>query len=519
MNGPGDLCHFTKIIAMSIPKEPRQLMINLMYIVLTALLALNISAEIVQAFFSIDKSLGESSQLVLHSNEQMITAINKEADAYAQFLPYKTKASQIHGLARSLQNKLQTLRQSIIEEAGGLDELGQPVRKLDKDIPTRVLVNNGLGDTLALQIEATRQQMLSLIDEPDAKRMLSSSIPLIIPEVPADSDKASWAAYTFLQMPVAAVLPIIRKFENDVEVAEAAILNYFLSKMNAKVVMDAYEPVIAAEKSYIIKGEAFKSEIFLAAYSSTTDNIRVMVDGRRLPVENGKAIFNRATSGVGERTHKAIIELEDPLTGEVESFEKHFAYQVGERSVAVAADKMNVLYIGVDNPITISAAGVPTSELRVQANGVDLQHISGSQYLAKPRRAGDAVITVSGGGLLPSSFEFRVKRIPDPSMELGRKKSGRMPAATFRAQLGLIADLKNFEFNARCNVASCEIVRVPKGGDVQIVRNQGNRFSSEAKALIDKARAGDIYYFNEIKVKCPGDTHTREMNGLIFNIQ
>jgi gliding motility-associated protein GldM len=504
---------------MSIPKDPRQLMINLMYIVLTALLALNVSAEIVQAFFSIDKSLGESSQLVLNSNEQMLVAIREEAEAYAQFKPYQQKAEQVHQITRALQLKLQTLRNRIIEEAGGVDDNGQPVRKLDKDIPTRLLVREGLGDTLAADVVATREQMLGLLEEAEARRMLSASIPLIIPEVPVDSDKPNWSAYTFQQMPVAAVLPIIRKFENDVEVAEAAILNHFLGKMGAKVVMDAYEPVISAEKSYIIRGEAFTSEIFLAAYSSTADNIRVKVDGRDLPVENGKAVFRATANSLGDRRHKAIIELEDPLTGEVERYEKSFAYQVGERSVAVAADKMNVLYIGVENPLTISAAGVPTAELRVQASGINLEHRGGSKYTAIPRTPGKATITVAGGGLAPTSFEYRIKRIPDPGLELGGKRSGRMPAGTFRAQLGIIPVLENFEFDARCNIASCEVVRVPKGGDVQIAESTGNRFSDQAKRLINQARAGDTYYFNEIRVKCPGDERTRELNGLIFNIQ
>lgn len=504
---------------MSIPKDPRQLMINLMYIVLTALLALNVSAEIVQAFFALDKSLGNSSQLVLGSNEQMLEAIREEAAAYQQFEPYLKKAEELHRLSRNMKLELTTLRNGIIEEAGGLDEAGQPARKLDKDIPTRILVEEGRGDTLASRLETTRAQMLALIDEKEAYRMLDASLPLSIPEVPEGSDKPSWSAYTFQQMPVAAVLPIIRKFENDIEVAEATILNHFLGKMGANIVMDAYEPVISVESSYVIRGERFASEIFLAAYSSTADNIRVKVDGRYLPVENGKALFSVAAGSMGNKRHKAIIELEDPLTGNVETFEKSFSYQVGERSVAVAADKMNVFYVGVDNPLTIAAAGVPSGDIRVQATGVDILHQGGSSYMVKPQRVGTASITIAGGGLEPTTFDFRVKKIPDPVLKLGNKRGGRIPAGTFKAQLGLIPILENFDFQARCDLITCEIVRVPKGGDVQIAQSSGARFSTEAKRLINRAEAGDIYYFNEVRVKCPGDEIARQLNGLIFNIQ
>ncbi len=503
---------------MSIPKQPRQLMINLMYIVLTALLALNVSAEILQAFFSIDKSLDESSQVVQHSNEQMMEAIRQEAAAYPQFTAYLQKAEELQRRALSFRQNLEALRSAIVEAAGGLGPDGQPVRKMDKDIPTRILVNDGQGAALEQEVRQLREQLLSLVEDEQQRRLLAASIPLNIPDVPEASDKKDWAQYTFQQMPVAAVLPILRKFENDVEVAESAILNYFLSQMGTSLVLDAYVPVIAAEKSYIISGEEFRSEILLAAYSTTADNIRVSVDGRPVPVENGKAVFNTRPSGLGERTHRLLIELEDPLKDTVQRFEKTFSYLVGERSVAVSADKMNVLYAGVENPITISAAGVPSSQVRVQAEGTALSPLGGSRYMAKPDRPGDARITVSGGGLPPTAFHYRIKRVPDPVMELGRKRGGRIEAATFRAQLGIIPVLENFDFDARCTIISFELVRVPKGGDIQVARNNGGRFEAEAQRLVRNAAAGDVYYFNEIKVKCPGDTYSRELNGMIFNI-
>ena len=508
----------SKTTIMSIPKQPRQLMINLMYIVLTALLALNVSAEILQAFFSIDRSLGESSQVVQHSNEQMMEAIRQEAAAYPQFTIYLRKAEELQRQTQAFRQSLDSLRAGIVEEAGGLGPDGQPVRKMDKDIPTRILVNEGQGEALERRVRELREQLLSLVEEEQQRRLLATSIPLNIPEVPETSDKKGWAQYTFQQMPVAAVLPILRKFENDVEVAESAILNYFLSQMGTSLVLDAYVPVIASEKNYVISGEEFRSEIFLAAYSTTADNIRVSVDGRPVAVEEGKALFSTRASGLGERTHRLLIELEDPLKDTVQRFEKTFSYLVGERSVAVSADKMNVLYVGVENPLTISAAGVPSSQVRVQAEGTALSHLGGSRYMAKPGQPGEARITVSGGGMPPSTFHYRVKRIPDPAMELGRKRGGRIEAATFRAQLGIIPVLENFDFEARCNVISFELVRVPKGGDIQVARNNGGRFESEAQRIVRNAAPGDVYYFNEIKVKCPGDTYSRELNGMIFTI-
>lgn len=495
-------------------------MINLMYIVLTALLALNVSAEILEAFFAIDRSLGESSAVVQYSNEQMLEALRAEAEAYEQYQPYLEKAEQLDQITSQLQEHLQRVRNEIISAAGGLDDQGIPTRETDKDIPTRILINEGEGEQLNKAITEARQSMLSFIDDEDQKRRLEASIPLNVPALPAHSKHGTWEAHTFYQMPVAAVLPILRKFENDAEVAEAAILNYFLSKMGAQIVMDAYEAVVAAPKSYIIQGDTYQSEIFLSAYSSTADNIRISVDGKPLRVEGGKAIFNATPNRPGQHEYLAKIALEDPLTGTVQHFEQAFGFQVGEQSVAVAADKMNVLYAGVDNPITISAAGVPSASMRVNASGTELRHLSGSAYIAKPDQAGKAIITVYGEGLAPAEFEYRVKKIPDPVLEIARKRGGTVPAATFRAQQGIIPVLEHFDFEARCEITGFEVVRKPAGADIAVALNNGGRFRETTKRLIQAAQRGDTYYFNDVKVRCPGDKGpAREMNSLIFKIR
>lgn len=495
-------------------------MINLMYIVLTALLALNVSAEILEAFFTIDRSLGESSAVVQHSNEQMLEAIREEATAYEQYRPYIAKAERLGQITGQLQSQLRQIREAIVDAAGGLDEQGVPIRKSDKDIPTRLLINEGQGKQLKAAITQARQDILSLIEKEEQRRMLEAGIPLSIPVLPPDTEHDSWEAHTFKQMPVAAVLPILRKFENDAEVAEAAVLNHFLSQMGAQIVMDAYEAVVAAPQSYVIRGDTYQSEIFLSAYSSTADNIRISVDGQPLRVEGGKAIFTASPSRPGQHEHLARIELEDPVSGSVQRFERPFSYQVGERAVAVAADKMNVLYAGVENPITISAAGIPSATIKVEATGTRLQRESGSAYIAVPERPGKAIITVAGAGLPPVNFEYRVKKIPDPTLELARKRGGTLPAGTFRAQQGIIPVLENFDFQARCEVVGFELVRKPAQADIAVARNSGARFTGQARRLIDAAERGDTYYFNDVKVRCPGDNGpARELNSLIFKIR
>jgi len=504
---------------MSIPKEPRQLMVNLMYLVLTAMLALNVSAEVMQAFFRMDEGLQESSMLVNRSNLSLSAAIDKQAEAYSQYAPFKDKAKEVQAIADEFYREVGTLKDLLIAESGGLDESNKPVHAKDTDTPTRLLVKEGRGDDLEQSVNAIREKLLAQVEDEMARATFASSIPLKINAVPADSEKNTWAEFNFQKMPMAAVLPILTKLQNDVRMSETAILNHFLDQMNGDVfVTDQYATVVAAEKSYVIRGEPFRSEIFLSAYSSTADNIEITVDGRRIPVEGGKAIFNATPSSVGDKRHRALVKMTNPVTGEVKTFEKTFEYEVGERSVTVSADKMQVMYIGVDNPISVSAAGVPSGQVQVNAQGVDLRKESNGHYIAKPTRPGKATITVSGGGLKPTTFEYKVKKIPNPVITLGGKLGGQMNVAEFKVHKGIVPILENFDFQAKCKVDGFEVTRV-RNGDAVSELNRGGTYKSGAKRLVDNAKRKDKFYFDNIKVRCPGDVAGRTMNGLIFTLR
>lgn len=505
---------------MSIPKEPRQLMINIMYIVLTAILALNVSAEILNAFFTMDNSLSASNSLVESTNAQIRASINEQAEAYPQFSPFKDKAAQAEEITKAFFDHLSDLRNELIEGSGGLDEENMPVGKKDKDITTRLLVDEGKGDVLEQLIGNTRDQLLSLIDEEDKRAAMALSIPLKVAELPEGTDKKTWAQFNFFQMPIAAVLPILTKLQNDAKVAETALLNYFVNEISYKPTLDEYAAIVSSDKSYVIKNEEYKAEIFLGAYSTTTDNISIKVDGRSVPVRNGKAMFSVTPNDIGNKSYEAVISVLNPLTGERKNYKKTFNFEVGERSVTASADKMNVFYIGVDNPLSISAAGVPSALVEVNGEGgLRLTKKSNGKYNVRATRPGKAKVMVSGGGLVPTSFEYRVKKIPDPVVKLGRQAGGTIGKSTFTVHEGLVPHLENFDFEATCTIQGFEVARVRKGKDVQYALNQGGKFKGDAKRIVKGARQGDIYYFDKIKVRCPGDTAGRKINGLMFKIR
>ncbi len=537
---------------MSIPKEPRQLMINLMYLVLTAMLALNVSAEIINAFFALDKG-----------NQDSMNIVNKQLDATAKgleelladeskqnFKPIVPAVKDIRNTTKALITYIEEIRDQLIDEGGNIN--GQkddgdfieshgemvPKGKKNKDITTRILVDGGKGNELEQKIITSKQHLLELYtnllrehgkafdlkeEEIELKiKGLEKNITLNIDDEWTHSDKKSWADFKFRQMPLAAVLPLLSQIQSNARSAEATMVNDLTAIAGGKtIVIDQFFPVINAEKSYVIKGEPFKAEISLGSYSSQLDpaNIQLTVNGSPLKIgADGKAILTQNTTSAGSKKLTLGCKVRNPLTGEVKTGTSTFEYEVGMRSATVSADQMNVFYVGVENPITVTAAGVPSSQLKVTSTGVTMKG-SGAKRIVTAKRTGMAKITLSGGGLVKTDFEFRVKRIPDPVVKCAGKVDGPIKSGTFKAQLGLIPNLENFDFNAKCTIQSYKLYYTRKRQDPVEIIGSGTRFSGQVLQVVRQAKPGDTYMFTEVKAKCPGDTVGRRVNGLSFTIR
>lgn len=505
-------------------------MINLMYLVLTAMLALSASAEIFNAFFKLDKGNVNSGRIVESSNGDIMKAINKQADTYKtpENQQYQAKAQQVLSIVGDFVSYVDALRDTLIEVSGGMDTItNTPKGYKNQDVPTRILVGespnpNSKGMELKRMIDNTREKLLALLPEED-KEVLAHSIPLKTEPIPEKTEKKNWADYNFYQMPVAAVLPMLSKYQVDAKASATAILNYLLKKVKGDVIiMDKYDVVVSAKKGYLLEGQKYDADIYLSAYSSQVKNMTIKVDGRSLPVKAGKAHFTETAGSIGTKKHKVVITLVNPLTKKAETYTGEFEYEVGQKSIAVAADKMNVFYVGVDNPITVSAQGIPTSQLKVSAPGLNLRHVKGSQYIVKPTKPmKEAYIMVSGGGQTAKK-KFRVKRIPDPVPMMGTgptARGGRIGSGTMRAQPGIRAELINFDFDARCKIQGFEFTYQKKRSDPVTVINSGERFNAKAKRLVNQAKPGDTYYFENIKARCPGDAAGRKIGTMVFKIK
>ena len=504
---------------MSIPKEPRQLMINLMYLVLTALLALNVSAEVMNAFFSLDKGLKSSRTIVENNNDQLMASIDKQADAYRNESneKYRKNAKEAQNVANEFTAYIETIRKEVFDLGKGPSK-NDPTIPMDirnKDVTTRYFINENKGKEIEDKINETRQKLLALADN---DKSVETALPLMVEELPANSPSKNWPEFKFKQMPVAAVFPILGKMQSDAKNSATAILNFCAKKVGGEdIKFDRFTPAVSAEKSYVISGDRYVADVFLSAFSSSADNISINVGGSNLPLKDGIARYETSTSGVGERTFKVSINVKNPLTGQTENFSKDFKYEVGQRSVAVSLDKMNVFYIGVDNPISVSAAGVSSNDVRVSASGVTVSAQGGGKFNVRATTPGEAKLTVSGGGA-SQTFNYRVKRIPDPAPRLGKYKGGQLGNGEFKAQGGISAVLENFDFDAKCDMVGFEFTYYPKRQDPIVVSNSGARWGGQAADMVNKAKPGDAYFFDDIKCKCPGDIAARNIGSIAIKI-
>lgn len=537
---------------MSIPKEPRQLMINLMYLVLTAMLALNVSAKIINAFFSIEKGINMSKKITDRSNELLGISLKKSAEQAAKYQPFVTASEKVSRMSKEFVAYVEEIRTSLATDGGNVpvDQAfypaddhhhpGQPKNYKNKDITTRLLVVEGKGEELKTRIVELRAKMVEIVKEIQAMNIegakfdtkeveeLEKNLTLNIDDETwkHDEKSPSWSHFSFNQMPVASLWPMLTKFQNDAVSSEAAILNFLASKIGVtSIKVDAFIPIASPTKSYLLEGETFEAKLGVGASSkSFFENVSISVNGSSLPVVDGEATYKTTVSGVGEKSYTVRINVKNPMTGENLSAEKVYKYEVGKGSVAVELEKMNAIYIGVENPIAVSAAGVSSNKVSVSASGggITLKPGDGNlKFVATATTpAPEAYINVSADGKQMLAKKVKVKRIPDPVAKLGGKLiGGKISPSEMKAQVGIGAVLENFDFDAKCDVVGFEMFRVPKRADPTPAANKGARFEGSARSLVDAATFGDLFLFENVKVKCPGDSAPREINTLSFQVK
>ena len=501
---------------MSLPKEPRQKMINIMYLVLTALLALNVSSEILNAFKTIDQSLTNANVIIQKKNQDIYKSLEaklndpKTAEKAAIWAP---KANKAKAMADEMFAYVESLKLALKEEAGlKIKDGKESFKEDDLDATTRLFLNNksGLskGQELFNKLKQFKQD-LAAIDPAIEKDVIPSvSLDLTIPTSNNMAAKNDWAYAYFNMTPTIAAITILTKFQNDIRNTEAKVVEYCHKEIGeVELVYDQFNAFAASNSQYLMSGEELVITAGVGAFSSAAKPT-ISIDGVVVPVgADGSAMYKSvagATPGVQRK--RVRISFLKP-NGETAVVEKEVQYTIGTPSgLVVSTDKTRVFYQGLENPLSITGGGGGEKiNVTVEGAGANIRKASSGQYIVTCTQTGTAVVTVNDGKQT-QKLAIPVKRVPDPTPNVGNKyPSGYVNASDFRIQTGVFVDLKDFIFEGvKFNVLSYTILAFGKGFDDEILLNvKGNAFSGEAKQLIKRCQPGTNITIANITVRDP----------------
>lgn len=507
-------------------------MINLMYLVLTAMLALNISSEILHAFKILNAGISKSNESIDSKNNETLLAFqgNEDMEGHRERVkPFNDAAKAIHEEAAKVFTYLEDWKKKVVEQSGGYNKSGRMAGEIKNeeniDASTYLLVEQKGGDQIKNRLSQFKQFVLERISKAEDRTALERdmAVQIVNPAKTEDNPAGDWSTGTFYHVPTLGVLALMSKLQNDVRSSEASAIDVLFREAEAKPIkFDAITALAVPQTTYALTGQQVKAQIMVAAYNKSVSP-RISVSSGSVKVTDGVGDWTGTASGVGLQTVSGVLSLN--LGDRPFSQPFKFQYMVGSAGASLQLDKMNVFYIGVPNPITVTAAGYSLEDVSLNIPGATLTKTGNGKYNVMVTQAGkvNAAInakTQDGSVKQVGGMEIRVKRIPDPVAKLGGKMSGSMPASVFRAQLGVAAVLENFDFDAKFRITGYDFSYQQKRSDYQGPFHMSSEyFTAEAKKYTESmARPGDRVYIDNVRAVGPDGT-TRALNSITLLLQ
>ena len=503
-------------------QTPRQRMIGILYLVLLGLIALNVPDSLLDAFKHITDSLDTSTKNVNTGVETTYRTFEATTlkQQYARAKPIYDTAKMASKIAKDLYDYVDQLRTQLVAEGGGVNPTTGDVEARDNlDISPRIMITNKKGGELKQKIIETHDRLIKLL-RPKDRGGVNFSLNAVDPPPSAGISKSWEDAYFGDGIPLGATITTLAKIQADTKNAENEVVKKILSEAEqAQVNLDQFAAVATAPTSYVLVGQPYTADVFLTAYDSKLSP-NITVGGSPISVDAGKGKYSGSTSTEGLHTWQATISFKDNNGILKQYTTPPQTYMVARPSAVVSPDKMNVLYIGLPNPVSISAPGIAKENLRVSMSGGSISG-SGEHWTATVSTIGEATINVSGEltkgkvSVLGSSL-FRVKRIPDPKAQFAGKSGGNTSAANIRAQDRIFAKLDNFEFDAKFNVTRFTILIAKPRQDVIILSATGNELTGAMRSLMNNVTPGTTVEFKDIIAVGPDGTQ-RGLDPIVLN--
>lgn len=492
-------------------------MITLMYIVLTAMLALNISSDVLDGFTQIEDGLARTNDNVgrrndaIYSRLENFTSSNPEKGS-----PWLAKATGLRAEASALYRTVDSLKLAIVRHADGPDgSLDNISRRDDHEAATAVMLgSDGNGGKLRQAVDAYRTHVTSLIPDSVKRTSIESSLSTAPSRRPGTMMDQKWEEAKFDNQPVVAAVALLTKLQNDIRYAEGEALSTLLASVDAgDVRVNELNAFVIPNSRMVMRGGKYSASIVLAAVD-TTARPDIFIGGKKLASGNG--LYELNTSSTGTFDYSGYIEVNHG-DGSATRHPFSSSYTVMEPSATVSATMMNVLYAGIDNPVSISVPGVPTKDVSAtMTNGTLSRH--GDSWSARPARVGEnATVTVSanidGRPMTVSSTTFRVRKLPDPTAYLtvtapggttDRYKGGKpISKATLSSVPALRAAIDDDMLDIDFQILGFETVFFDQMGNAIPEVSRGAEFSQRQRDQFKRMARGKRFYISRIRAKGP----------------
>ena len=493
-------------------------MINLMYIVLTAMLALNVSSDVLDGFVQVHEGLNRTNTNYGQRNNAVLAELEalsiQNPDKAAQWY---AKALDVHTRTQALSATIDSLKLAIVREADG--EEGNPEEIINRDdLESAAVVMLSPGQRRGAKLRANIDNYSEFIRTfiPDTLKQATIADALSTEPIlrAGTLTPQLWEEAKFDQQPVVAAVTLLAKLQSDILYAEGEALSSLLSQVDAgDVRVNELTAYVMPQSRLVMRGGKYSANIVLAAVD-TTARPTVFINGNKLA--NDRGLYEVSTSATGDYTYKGWLEV---AHGDGSSTKHEFtsSYTVIEPMATVSATMMNVLYAGINNPISISVPGVAMTNISATMTNGTLTR-QGDNWVARPAALGqDAVVTVTanmdGHPVTMASTKFRVRKLPDPTPYIefkdaaGNNERYRGSKPFQKALLlnapGLGAAIDDGLLNTPFTVQSFETVFFDGAGNAMPEVSDGANFSERQKQQFRRLSRGKRFYISRIRAKGP----------------
>ena len=487
-------------------------MINLMYVVLMAMLAMNVSNEVLNGFSIVEESLNRTTSNAAKENLAIYDDFEQQLKANPQKVQeWYDKAQLVKKMSDSLYNFAAELKQAIAHEADG--KKGDPANlqnKEDLEAATQVMLapGRGRGNELKQAIDSYRDGILMMIPDTAKRRNIANDLTTEVP-IGAATPGKNWQEYMFESMPAAAAVTLLSKLQSDVRNAEKEVLHTLVQNIDVKDIrVNALEAFVIPNSQTIVRGDKFSAHIVMAAVD-TTQVPDIYIGGQKVTLNDN--IYERVCSATGDFTLAGYLET---VNGNGDKIRRDFEqkYTVVDPSATVSADLMNMLYAGYNNPISVSVPGVPLNKIQATMTGGTLTPAGPGKYIARPTAVGqNATITVTstntGRPQQMGQFTFRVRKLPDPTPFItlkdeqgnpNRFKGGGLPKQSLMGIDGIGAAIDDGILDITFKVVSFETVFFDNMGNSVLMASNGAQFSDRQKDIFRKLARNRRFYISRV---------------------